>query len=166
MPDTAPTEQPIRSKPNWLGPAWAWAILLLIPLVDAVGVGVGLLLPAIQAARFASDCEQAISWVRTSHPVPGVYPHIALPDQLHRLADRGTVDAVVLADGRIVLLLKETVGEHERRTGTVWSSAPLKPSEVGQSPYGRGQIQIKGIQNHHITEKIDDRHYRVVLDTD
>ena len=57
-----------------------------------------------------SDCEQAISSVKTSHPDPGVYRQLALPAQFHRLAARGTVDAVVLPDGRIVLLLKETTG--------------------------------------------------------
>ena len=119
-----------------------------------------------QAWSVSRDCEQAISWVKTSHPDPGVYRQLALPAQFHRLAARGTVDAVVLPDGRIVLLLKETTGEHERRTGMIWSNSPLKPSEIGSDSRGRDRIRIDGIQDHYIGEKIDDRHYRVIFDLD
>jgi hypothetical protein len=122
------------------------------------------LLPAIQAAAFSWDCEQAISWVKTNHPAPGTYRQLALPGQFHRLSDTGVVDAVVLADGRIILFLKYAAGEREQRSGLIWSSAPLKASEIGPDTRGRDRIRIAGVQDHHITEKIDDRHYRVVLD--
>jgi len=134
--------------------------------VDIVGVLVAEWLPTLQAWMFNRDCEQAISWMRTNHPAPGVYHQLALPEQLSRLADCGTVDAVVLPDGRIVLLLDETVGEHEYRRGVIWSNSPLKPSEIAQGPYGRDRIRIKGLQDLYVTVKIDDRHYRVLLDLD
>jgi hypothetical protein len=166
MTDTPQTQPRVARNRSWLGSHWALLFLLLIPLWDIVAVLIAQWLPSLQAWVFSRDCEQAISWVRTSYPAPGVYRQLALPPQLHRLSARGTVDAVVLPDGRIVLLLKETVDEHEWRRGIIWSSSPPKSSEIDRTPHGRDRIRINGLQDVYVTVKIDDRHYHVLLDPD
>jgi hypothetical protein len=166
MTDKPAPQLPAAPRRSWL--RRNWAILFFVVLIggDMLSMLSSQWLSAWQAALFARDCQRAISWVKTSHPTPGVHPKLALPDQFHRLQDRGEWDAVVLSDGRIALLLKETAGERDQRQGLILTSAPLKPAEIGRDSQGRQQIKIVGLPRHHIADKIDDRQYRVFLDPD
>ena len=80
------------------------------------------------------NCEGVIAWVRSNHPAPGGYPGLPMPAEFRWLSVDGEVDAVVLEDGRVILLLKTLLYGHDNTSwkGIVYSSSPLKPDELSK----------------------------------
>src|SRR5438045_1938363 len=79
-------------------------------VVVAVLLGV-LVAGAMLAAdkKFDRKCEAVAVWVKNNHPTPGAYPDLALPASSKSLTADHVVDAVMLPDGRVVLVLKTSV---------------------------------------------------------
>ena len=84
--------------------------IVLLPLL----VGGANVLNALRERAIGRDCEPVISWVRSSHLVPGIHQNLTLPAEFRRQSADGRVDAVVLEDGRVILLLKTSLGWHHR----------------------------------------------------
>ena len=102
-------------------------VVLLALLVGSAGV-----LNALRERAIGRDCERLISWVRSSHLAPGAHD-LALPAEFHWLSvTDGKVDATVLKDGRVILLLKTSFFGHDYSNwrGILYCSAPLKPHEL------------------------------------
>jgi hypothetical protein len=81
------------------------------------------------------------------------------------------VDAVVLKDGTVILLLKTSLGWHHNWSGIIYSSSPLTPSEINDDSYGRPQVWISGkpdgpnlLEDHFIETKLNDCLYFVAFD--
>ena len=89
-------------------------------------VGSAAVLKPLRERAIGRDCEQLMSWVRSSHLAPGAH-QLALPAQFQRLSViDGKVHAIVLKDGRIVLLLKTSLNsQHGYYQGIVYCSGPL-----------------------------------------
>ncbi len=134
-------------------------------------VGGAVVLNALRERVLGRDCERVITWVRSSHSAPGTHSDLALPSQFQGFSADGKVDAVVLADGRVVLLLKTWVGWKDNWSGIIYSSSPLKPSEISKDYYGRPRIWISDtpqgpsiLEDHFIEAKVNDRLYFVAFD--
>ena len=68
--------------------------IVLLPLL----VGGANVLNALRERAIGRDCEPVISWVRSSHLVPGIHQNLTLPAEFRRQSADGRVDAVVLED--------------------------------------------------------------------
>ena len=112
----------------------------------------------------ATDCERVATWVKTTHPKSGTYPGLDLPSSFRSLATDGKVDAVVLSDGRIILLFKTSIGWKGNWSGFIYASSPLKSSEMGKDYYGRPKLMIVGLQDHFVEQKVDDQNFKVSFD--
>ncbi len=113
---------------------------------------------------FNRDLEIVAAWVRKTHPLPGVYYGVALPTSQHSLTADSATDAVVLPDGRVVLLLRATIGWHGNWWGIIYASGPLNPNEIGTDAYGRPTITIKGIPYNYIEKTVDLQHFNAAFD--
>jgi hypothetical protein len=98
----------------------------------------------LQARRLDRDCNEVIAWVKLGHPGPGCYVNLKLPPALAHLAIDGSVDAVVLEDGRTVLLFRTNIGWIGAWDGFIYCSGPLRLSEVGLSPPDPGFVNNWG----------------------
>ena len=147
-----------KAKRAWV--RWGLVAFTLVSVLAATGF----VFHWAKERAFSRECEQTILWVGANYGKAGVYPRVALPSNLKSLSEDGTVDAVVLPDGRIVLLFKETLEWHHNWSGFVFTSAPLKPGEIGRDSYGRPTIQVNGLDEHFVEERVNDRLYRVRFD--
>ncbi len=149
-----------KAPRRWL--RWSVAGLCLC----AAAVGGFYSLHALYQRRLLRDCDQVVAWVRATHPLAGKYPGLKLPPALRGLSDPhdGTVDAVVLPDGRVFVLIRNSIGIHHNWWGFIHASAPLLPSEIGKDAYGRPQILIDGLDENFVDEKVNDRHYNAGFD--
>ena len=120
----------------------------------------------LRQRRILSDCDKVVAWVRATHSSAGKFPGLKLPPALRRVSDpnEGTVDAIVLPDGRIYVLIRSSLSWHHNWSGFIHGSAPLLPSEIGKDAYGRPVILIDGLREHFVHEKVNDRHYDVRFD--
>lgn len=116
--------------------------------------------------RSSLDCRCAMlaAWVKATYPGPGACPDVPLPPSFTPLAADGSVDAVVLADGRVVLVLKTAPGWHHNWSGFIFASGPIQPNEIGTDPYGRPEVTIPGLPMHFIERPLDDRHILIRSD--
>jgi hypothetical protein len=118
----------------------------------------------IQARNFDRQCADLAVWVKANYPTPATHAGLKLPAQFQALAADSAVDAIVLPDGRVVVLLKTSFWGHDCSSGIVYSSGPIQPSEIGPDGYGRQQITFPGISSCYIEQKVDDRHFIVRFD--
>jgi len=133
--------------------------------LTAARIAAGLVLYAAMVAggrwialkSFDHECRSLAAWLITNHPTPGAYSGLALPANRKRLADTGTVDAVVLPDGRVVLVLKRE-DLWEGWTGMIYCSGPIKPGEIAADAYGLHVI-ISGIPQHVVRKQLDSQHF-------
>ena len=140
----------------------AGVVLLMLLAASAVALN------ALRERVIDRDCERAAAWVRSNHPAPGSYPSLPMPAEFRWLSIHGGVDATVLKDGTVVLLLKTLIGWKDNWEGIIYSSSPLKPSETaGQAD---GWIQIRDTpEDSYLVEaiietKVNDRLYFVKFD--
>ena len=137
---------------------------------DAVAAS-AVALNALREWAIDRDCEQVIAWVRSSHPAPGSYPGLPMPAEFRWLSIHGAVDAVVLKDGRVVLLLKTLLFGHDNDSwkGIVYSSSPLKPGELYKDDRGVWILIRDTPQDNYpfgvIETKVNDRLYFVEFDS-
>jgi hypothetical protein len=110
------------------------------------------------------DCGRLAAWVKASFPAPGSHSRLALPAQFRALAADGAADATVMPDGRVVLLLKTSLGWHGNWSGVVFFTGPIRPAEVGRDAYGRPQVMVPGLSYHFVKKGVDDRHFVVAFD--
>ena len=96
---------------------------------------------------------------------------LALPAKFQWLSANGKVDAVVLTDGKFILLLKTFLGWHHNWSGIIYSSAPVKPSWIDKDYYGRPRIWISDtpegpnlLEDHFIETNVNDYLYFVTFD--
>jgi hypothetical protein len=135
-------------------------------------VGSPFVLNAVREWVICRDCERVISWVRSNHPAPGRYPDLHLPEEFRWLSINGGVDAVVLKDGRVILLLKTSIGWKENWRGVIYTSSPFEPCEMQNGSYGgRSEIYISDtpqgnnlLESHFIETKMNDRLYFAAFD--
>jgi len=110
------------------------------------------------------DRVKLAAWVGMSYPVPGVHSDLVLPAQFRSLSADGNVDAIVMPDGRVVLLLKTSFSWHQNWSGFIFATGPILPAEVGTDAYSRPQVTIHGLSDHFVAKKVDDRHFAVAFD--
>ena len=143
----------------------AGVVLLMLLPASAVALN------ALREWAIDRDCEQVIAWVRSSHPAPGSYPGLPMPAEFRWLSIHGAVDAVVLKDGRVVLLLKTLLFGHDNDSwkGIVYSSSPLKPGELYKDDRGVWILIRDTPQDNYpfgvIETKVNDRLYFVEFDS-
>jgi hypothetical protein len=107
----------------------------------------------LQARRFERDCNAIIAWVRSGHSATGVYKGLKLPPNLSSLAWDGLADAKILGDGNVLVAFQTEMPWISARQGVLFSSAPLRPSEVGLdrpnpwfvSTWGYPELRIDGL---------------------
>ena len=151
----------VRTTKPWR--TWIrWLLILSVFLLLGIAATVALLV--FQGRATARDFEQAITWAKINCPAPGTYPDLSLPAELRHLSADGHANGIVLPDGRIVLLLKTSLGWHHNWKGVIYSSHPLKPGEIGVDAYSRQRITIPGVEEHHVTKKVSERFYKVAFD--
>ncbi|HZL38044.1 MAG TPA: hypothetical protein VFC78_22200 [Tepidisphaeraceae bacterium] len=155
MPATPPPGR--RAQPHLL--RWVLVGMLGFFFTIAIGVTYGIL----HKRSIERKCDLLATWVKTTHPA-GAYPSIALPAGFADMSEDHTVNAVVLPDGRVVLLLRTSLGWHHNWSGTVYCTTPLQSADFGQDANGRPTINIKGLDDHYITEKASNHLYHVAFD--
>lgn len=149
---------------------WLRWVLSIAALLTLLIVAVSFLRQWEQQA-FERKCGQIISWVKANHSTPGNFLDLNLPPALNSLSADGQVHAVVLPDGRVVILLKTSIGWKQNFTGIVYTSAPLQPTEIRNYYYdGEPEIWINaspntcpgnGLPEHCIKKKFNDHCYEV-----
>jgi hypothetical protein len=110
------------------------------------------------------DCVNLAAWVRTSYPLPAAHSDLVLPAPFRSLSGDGNVDAIVMPDGRVVLLLKTSLSWHHNWSGFIFATGPILPAEVGTDAYSRPQVTIHGLSDHFVGKQVDDRHFAVAFD--
>jgi hypothetical protein len=136
--------------------------LLVVGLLAAFATA--LTLRHLREKAFLADCDRLVTWVTANYPAAGTYPDIDLPAALSSLSETAKCDAVVLPDGRVIVLIQRSIGFKHNWSGVICTSAPLKPSEIGQDYYGRPLVEIDGLRDHVIFQQLDDTHYEVGFD--
>jgi hypothetical protein len=115
-------------------------------------------------AMFNRDCRQVAEWVRKTYPLAGSHLALRLPAAQRLLTGDETADAVTMPDGRVIVLLKTSLGWHGNWTGAVYSTGPIVPGEIGVDAYGRPQLRMQGLPYHFISRQIDPQHFEVAFD--
>jgi hypothetical protein len=171
----------------WTGYAMVWLTVLVAPfllvkwrerqtstesrkrptltLLKKIGVAVVVVAALLAIGRWAAqrkferDCEKLALWVKSIHPNPGSYRDLDLPASMRSLSADNTVDAVVLPDGRVVLMLKASIGYKGNWSGVIYASGSVTSGEIGTDPDGLSHIN--GLPWHFIEKQVDARHFIV-----
>jgi hypothetical protein len=101
------------------------------------------------------DCTAVVAWVRSTHTAPGDYKDLTLPSSLEYLSNDGRVEAVLLSDGRVILLFQSETPWISFCRYTLFSSSPLTGYEVGvshpdpwfTSHWGYPELRVAGLPN-------------------
>jgi hypothetical protein len=111
---------------------------------------------------FERDCQTVAAWVKTTHPTAGSYLAIPLPNSQRLLSGDGKIDAVVLPDGRVVLVARMAVVSDGHWLEIIYASGPIAPAEIGKDPSGRAHILINGLSENVVTKQVDAQHFNAV----
>jgi hypothetical protein len=95
--------------------------------------------------RLCAEYTRAVAGISAQGVVPGVYPEFALSASDSRLSFGGFVTVVVEADGRVLVLFKESVGWKGNYEGYVFANRPFRASDFSQDYYGRSVLNTPGI---------------------
>jgi hypothetical protein len=149
-----PAEEVLRSRVRWLA--------------KKTGIGLILLFAMVGISNWASlkmydhDCAQIVTSVKINHPAAGFYPNLVLPTSQRPFAEE--VDALVLPDGRIILVVKTLIVWHGNWRGTIYASGPITAGEIGTDAYGRPIIKIDGLPVHYIMKQVSPQHFDAAAD--
>jgi hypothetical protein len=113
---------------------------------------------------FERDCREVAAWAKTTHPKAGSYTALPLPNSQRLLSGNGKVDAVLLADGRVVLVFRMSVSDSDNGhwSEIIYASGPIASAEIGKDPSGRSHILIDGLSEHVIEKQVDAQHFNAL----
>jgi len=117
-------------------------------------------------ALFDRECGKLADWIRSSHPSPGRSFTLTLPGARSNMAEDHRVHGATTTDGKVVFILKTSLGFHHNWDGYLYSSGPIAPNEIGPDGWGRTQVRIPGLPYHYIAKQRDSRHFVVGSDVD
>ncbi|HZZ42554.1 MAG TPA: hypothetical protein VFE58_06430 [Tepidisphaeraceae bacterium] len=144
---------------------WAGAIILCVGAFLAV-LKRGTKQPSRDQLR---DCNTVVAWVRSTHSDPGDYKNLTLPPSLDYLSNDGRVEAVLLTDGRVILLFQSEKPWISFCRYTLFSSTSLTGYEVGTDHpdpwftphWGYPELRVTGLPNFCIFSKLSPNYYVV-----
>jgi hypothetical protein len=140
------------SRPRKQHAAWLAGLIVLCIIASLAASKRG----AKSASRLRlRDCNAVVAWVRSTHTVPGDYKDLTLPSSLEYLSNDRRVEAVLLGDGRVVLLFQSETPWISFCRYTLFSSSPLTGYEVGvghpdpwfTSHWGYPELRVAGLPN-------------------
>ena len=121
------------------------SVLVLLVLV----AGAAFLWSGISARnssrRLCAEYTRAVAGIAAQGVAPGVYLKFALPASDSRLSFGGFVTVVVEADGRVLVLFKESIGWKGNYEGYVFANRPFRASDFAQDYYGRSVLNTPGL---------------------
>lgn len=84
-----------------------------------------------------------LAWVQGQDLSGGTTRSLQLPEELRRASVDGQIVAARLADGRLCVLTKTSMGFKENFDGTVRCTDPLRPNEIVEAP-ARPYLSLAG----------------------
>ena len=109
-------------------------------------------------------CQQVVAWIKSTHPVPGNYSDLLLPASLSRFSSDSLVSAVVMADGRVAVMLTTFAGGHTVSEYIIYCTGPITPAEIGKDFYGQPEVLPNKLPEHFIERQIDTQHFEALYD--
>ncbi len=86
--------------------------------------------PPARVRQYESHLTRIADWARASFPTPSVNPDVKLPPSLNDLITHGPIEAVVLADGQVLLLVQfEDDNLSTDSSGVVFATRPIAADE-------------------------------------
>jgi hypothetical protein len=110
------------------------------------------------------DVTGIAAWLQTQRLAPGGHDGVELPAQFRSSAANGTVDVFVSPNGRIIFLLKTSIGWKHNYEGFIHSTAPFSAADFAEGYNGRDIIGIEFFGQPAIERKVDDQTYEVFFD--
>jgi hypothetical protein len=131
-----------------------WA-LLLTPILGLTALGL-----ARRAAvwAFDRDCRTVVEWVKSIRPLPGDYGAIPLPPSQRLLAVDGTIDARILPDGSVLLVVRRFMNADESWSEVIYASSPAAASQIATDAFGKRKVVLAQIP-HFVEKQIDSQHF-------
>ena len=116
----------LRSDPD-TGAAWGW-VAGGNPSNAAVDLANW---PPARVQQYQSYLARIASWAKATYPTPSVNPNVNLPPSLNDLITHGPIEAVVMADGQVLLLVQfEDDNLSTDSTGVVFATRPIGADEL------------------------------------
>jgi hypothetical protein len=138
--------------------------LLAFTALPIAALVVAVVVQHVQARAFDRGCADLAAWVRMTYPSPATHAQLPLPGRFRSLASDHYTDAIVLPDGRVLLLLPTSFWGHDCSSGIVYLSGPVRPGEIGTDNYGRPQFTFPSLLECYIEKQIDTQHFIVAYD--
>lgn len=122
----------------------------------------------LKLVNYQPTLAKIANWVKANFPAPSVNHDFQLPGQFPTLPDGRRVQAIVLRNGQLLLLitLYQETSLSDGGPAIAYVTSPLMPRQIGKDGDGRSIIKIKGVWAHHVTEQLSPCLYRIELNDD
>jgi hypothetical protein len=115
-------------------------------------------------ADYQGRLAKIAAWAKATFSAQSINPDVALPPALNGLITHGPIEAIVRADGQVILLVQfYDVSISSGSTGIVYASTPLKAEQITVRN-GSRIVALSDIWTNSLTRQITPNMYRAELD--
>ena len=104
------------------------------------------------------------AWAKATFPAPGIQPHLKLPPALEASITHGPIEAILTADGQVILLVQfYDISISSGSTGVAYATPAFTAKQLATRD-GRPTLAIGGVWTNSLTRRVTPNLYRAELD--